>query len=92
MPLWTFTVTHQDQSVTTGMKDIIPQAPGFVVVIPDLLCRCGHSHTLRGMQTLGHKAGGKGPESVHPQNDPGRPKHHPEIDEVPSWDGSPSGP
>jgi hypothetical protein len=92
MPQWTFTVIHQNQSATTGQRDIVPQAPGDVVVIADLLCQCGHRHTLRGTQTLEHKAGGKGPESVHPQNDPPGAKHHPEVEDVPSWEGGPSGP
>lgn len=91
MPLWNFTVTHQNQTTATGSLVINPPGRGNAVTIPNLNCTCGWSHTLVGTQTASNAMSGSGPNSVAPPNDP-RAKPSIKADEEPSWNGSPGGP
>jgi hypothetical protein len=90
MAIWNFNVTHQDQTQTTGSKDVNPPGNGQSVNIPNVPCLCGHNHTLVGSQANGRMSGA-GIGSVAPPNDP---HSMPGIkdDGVPSWDGGPVSP
>lgn len=90
MPTWNFSVTHQDQSTTTGSKSVNPPGNGQSVNIPNVPCLCGYNHTLVGTQA-NNTMSGSGIGSVAPPNDP---HSVPGIkdDAVPSWDGGPVGP
>jgi hypothetical protein len=93
-----FHITHADGKKAQGMRDLFLPGNGHVVIIRDLECTCGFTHTLTGMQDSISKLSGKGWNSVVPPNDnvtkaskAGQKKPGPD-DNPPSWDGGPSSP
>ena len=91
MAIWNFNVTHQDQTTTTGSKNITPPGNGQSANITNVPCLCGHNHTLVGAQANGQMSG-SGIGSVAPPNDPGATHGGLKDDPVPSWDGGPASP
>ncbi len=91
MAIWNFNVTHQDQTTTTGSKDINPPGNGQSANVPNVPCLCGYNHTLVGSQANGRMSG-SGIGSVAPPNDPGSAHGGIKGDPVPSWDGGPASP
>lgn len=90
MAVWNFNVTHQDQSTTTGSKDITPPGQGNPANIANVPCACTFSHTLKGTQSSSNAMSGSGVGSVVPGNDPPHEGGGPKDDDVPSWSGSPA--
>ena len=91
MGLWTFNVTHKNQTTTTGSLTFNPPGVGNAVTVPNVSCMCGYSHTLVGTQTGANAMSGSGPNSVAPPNDP-RAKPSIKADDEPSWTGNPGSP
>ena len=89
MPNWTFRVTHQNQTSTTGTMNVTLPGNGKNMVVPRLQCACGFAHTLTGNQKSSSAASGAGATSVAPANDPS-PKPGSDVDDIPSWEGGPS--
>lgn len=101
--LYNFTVTHKDQSTTTGGPlDLTPPGNSQVIVV-SVPCLCGTTHQLTGTQAANSNSiSGSGANSVAPPNDPraGKPpgggQAYPStgtlVEEEPSWNGSPGSP
>ena len=88
MATWNFTVTHKDQTTTTGSKTFAAPGIGQAVTIPAVPCMCGYNHTLVGTQSGANFMSGSGGNSVAPANDPNS-QGSPKDDDIPSWEGGP---
>ncbi len=89
MAIWSFNVTHKDQTTATGSKDINPPGNGQSVTINNVPCTCGYNHTLVGSQSGSNEMSGSGSNSVAPPNDP-HSQGSPKEDDIPSWEGTPT--
>ena len=91
-----FRVTHANGLKAQGMRDLLLPGSGHVVIVKNLECTCGFTHTLTGIQNSNSTMSGVGWNSVVPPSDGASKaskagqKKPPGDDEPPSWDGGPS--
>lgn len=82
--------TSDDDTIETGyIDDYDPPGVGRPVTISVALS-CGHTHTLRGIQTAEGYLHGEGYRSVtpsHTSNAAAKVSRRSALDPVPSWDG-----